>query len=223
MARERSFAQAAMEWEPLVRIYESRLWRRSGFFAALTGLSFDEEARRILAAGAPAEDARVLDLACGSGLYTRRFARAAPRGRVVGLDLSRPMLATAGRLAREEGVASARFVRGSALALPFPDARFDWLNCCGALHLFPDPDAALREVARVLAPGGRFTAAVFRRGETRLEAWAAERRRRTFGVSSFSLPDLAERCDAAGLAEVEALHDGRAWLVVSARKAVAAG
>lgn len=219
MTARRTFAQTAMEWQPLVRIYESRLWRRSRLFEAIAGVSFDEECRRILAAGRSEGDRHVLDLASGSGLYARRIARANPGSQVMALDLSRPMLRHAVELAREESVDNVACVRASALALPCEDARFDWVNCCGALHLFPDADQALREIARVLAPQGRFTAAVFRRGPSRLAGWVAERRRRALGVDAYTFAELSSRLADAGLERAEALHDTRIWLIVSARRA----
>jgi ubiquinone/menaquinone biosynthesis C-methylase UbiE len=46
------------------------------------------------------------------------------------------------------------FIRASVFSLPFVDAAFPYVNCCGALHLFDRPDAALTEIRRVLEPGG---------------------------------------------------------------------
>jgi ubiquinone/menaquinone biosynthesis C-methylase UbiE len=46
------------------------------------------------------------------------------------------------------------YVRASAFCLPFADATFPYVNCCGALHLFDRPEAALREIHRILGPGG---------------------------------------------------------------------
>jgi ubiquinone/menaquinone biosynthesis C-methylase UbiE len=54
-------------------------------------------------------------------------------------------------------------IHGDALDLPFPDERFEAVNCCGALHLFPDVPRSLEEIRRVLTPGGRFATAVYRR------------------------------------------------------------
>jgi SAM-dependent methyltransferase len=81
-----------MEWPPLIRIYESRLWRRSPLFGLLAGISVERECGLIAQAAGLDGDPHVLDLACGPGIYSRRFARAVPHGTVVGLDLSAPML-----------------------------------------------------------------------------------------------------------------------------------
>lgn len=215
-SRRRSFAQHAMESDPIVRIYESRLWRRSLVVRAMLGLSFEREAALIRDAMQLGAARDVLDVACGSGIYTRPFARALPDGRVVGLDLSRPMLRHALRRARAEHLENVSFVRGDALRLPFPDARFDVVNCCGALHLFPDAARALREVHRVLRPGGRFTVAAVRRDEGVLAPIAAVLGR--LGVESFPTRTLAELLEGAGFESVQIHHARAFWVIASAAK-----
>jgi ubiquinone/menaquinone biosynthesis C-methylase UbiE len=157
-----------MESEAIVRVYESRLWRRSLLATRALGISFEREQELICRAADLTSGHTLLDLACGPGIYTRPFARQAAPGLVVGLDLSPAMLRHARRCARAERIENLALIRGDALRLPFASGRFDGINCCGALHLFPDADLALREVSRVVKPGGRFTVAAFRRGSGRL-------------------------------------------------------
>lgn len=95
---------------------------------------------------------RVLDMACGPGNFTRDFATATGDGLVVGLDVSKAMLAAAVRRTPNGNVA---YVRGDACAMPFQDACFDAVCCFGALHLFQQPMKALDEIVRVVVPGGR--------------------------------------------------------------------
>lgn len=98
---------------------------------------------------------RVLDVGCGTGLLTARILReATPRG-IVGCDFSRGMLEEAARNHPELPL-----VRGDALRLPFRDASFDAAVSTESFHWFPDPDAALRELGRVLAPKGRLLVAL---------------------------------------------------------------
>lgn len=203
----------------MVAIYESRLWRRNPLVEAAMGISFADELERIIAAADLSAARRVLDLACGPGIYARPLARRLAAGRVVGLDLSRPMLAHARRLRGAAGVHNLDLVRGSALALPFAAARFEVVNCCGALHLFPDVPGALAEVHRVLAPGGRLTMAVIRAGEGPRGRRAARWRRRLFGVHSFTRADLAQLLAAAGFADVAVLHERGVWMIAVARRA----
>jgi SAM-dependent methyltransferase len=215
-SKRRTFAQRAMEADPIVRIYESRLWRRSLVVRGVLGLSFARESALILEAMQLGATRDVLDLACGSGIYTRPLARALPGGRVVGLDRSRPMLRHALRRAGAERLRNASFVRGDALRLPFSDARFDVVNCCGALHLFPDAACAVAEVHRVLRRGGRFTVAVVRRDEGLLAPLAGVLAR--LGVESFTPATLTALLGGAGFESVQIHHARALWVIASATK-----
>jgi ubiquinone/menaquinone biosynthesis C-methylase UbiE len=143
--------QRLMQTPLIVSIYE-QFWRKAGYFLA-SSRSFGKEMRTVISMGLSRAPDRALDLACGTGVFTRPLARAtgAP---VVGLDLSRPMLLHARRLAKKEGTHNIFFMRATAFSLPFANSSFSYVNCCGALHLFDRPGAALAEIARVLQPGG---------------------------------------------------------------------
>ncbi len=143
--------QRLMQAPPIVSVYE-RLWRRIGYYVA-SSRSFEKEMQTVLRLGKDKDTCRALDLACGTGVFTRPLARQSP-GWVVGLDLSQPMLTRAQRLMKKEGVQNILFVRATAFCLPFVDSAFRYINCCGALHLFDKPGAALKEIGRVLDPGG---------------------------------------------------------------------
>jgi ubiquinone/menaquinone biosynthesis C-methylase UbiE len=108
----------------------------------------------------PQAGERVLDVACGTGVVARLVAQyVGPAGEVVGLDLNPGMLAVA-RSMRPSGMIE--WQEGSAVALPFPDAAFDVVFCQQGLQFFPDRPAAVREMYRVLAPGGRLALSVWR-------------------------------------------------------------
>ena len=206
-----------MESDAIVRVYESRLWRRSLIATLALGISFDREAQLIGRAARLSPGDTLLDLACGPGIYTRPFARQIAPGLAVGLDLSPAMLRHARSRSRAAGFPNLALVRGDALRLPFTDGQFDAVNCCGALHLFPDANVALREVHRVLKPGGRFTVAAFRRGSGR---WAGVRSalRRQIGIASFTPAELEARLGTAGLGDVACHHARGQWLIMSARR-----
>lgn len=106
--------------------------------------------------------ARVLDVACGSGIVARTLApRVGPGGRVVGLDLSPAMLATARRVAAAEGL-TIEWRQGSALDLPFDEGAFDLVVCQMGMQFFPDRARAVAEMYRVLAPEGRVVISTWR-------------------------------------------------------------
>ena len=102
---------------------------------------------------------RVLDVACGTGIVARR---AAARGAtVVGVDVNAQMLDVA--RAADPAV---EWIEADATALPLADDAFDVVLCQQGLQFMPDPAAALAEMRRVLAPGGRLTVSVWRPSET---------------------------------------------------------
>lgn len=98
---------------------------------------------------------RVLDCATGTGDLAIAFARAVgPAGEVVGTDFSADMLAPAPEKARRRGV-TIRFEQADVTALPFPDASFDVSSIAFGIRNVADREAGLREMARVVRPGGR--------------------------------------------------------------------
>jgi O-methyltransferase/aklanonic acid methyltransferase len=100
--------------------------------------------------------ARVLDVATGKGAVLLPAAqRVGAAGRVVGIDLSSAMLGEAARAARAAGLSNFETRKMDAEHLEFPDASFDVVACAFSLFFFPAMDAALREMRRVLKPGGR--------------------------------------------------------------------
>ena len=126
----------------------------------------------LLAAAALRDGERVLDVACGTGLVSFAAARAVGlAGRVLGVDLSGGMVDAAGQRAVQRGVPNATFARMDAETLVLPDASFDVVLCALGLMYVPEPEQALREMRRVLRPGGRLVVAVW--GERARCGWAA--------------------------------------------------
>lgn len=110
----------------------------------------------VLQAPAGAGDT-VLDVGCGTGVLAREYASAAGTGaHITGLDANPGMLAVAKRLAPE-----ITWKPGDAAALPISDGAFDRVSSQFALMLFEDRTKALREMWRVLAPGGALAVVVF--------------------------------------------------------------
>ncbi len=107
----------------------------------------------------------VLDVATGPGTVARiAAARARSTGRVVGIDISAPMLEVARGKPAEPGAAPLEFLERHAHDLQFPDASFDVVLCQQGLQFFPDQIAALPEMHRVLKPSGRVGIAVWAKG-----------------------------------------------------------
>ncbi len=138
-------------------IYE-RYWRPAlaRMVKGITGPGMAEEVRiaRLLLGLGPGD--MILDVACGPGNFTREFGRAVgDQGLAVGIDASRTMLERAVSDLGAAGLANVALIRGDAAELPFRDGAFDGVCCFAALHLFAEPFAALDQMRRALAPGGR--------------------------------------------------------------------
>jgi len=100
--------------------------------------------------------ARVLDCATGTGDLALAMRRAVGRGGlVVGTDFCEPMLAPAREKASREGLGDVRFEVADALALPYPDGSFDVASIAFGIRNVDDPVRCLREMSRVVRPGGR--------------------------------------------------------------------
>lgn len=126
----------------------------SAIFARLTKV--------VVPRAAVARGDRVLDLACGTGVVARAVAPiVGPEGRVVAVDLRPGMIAVAQSHEPTDG-ARIEWQVGDATAMDLPDASFDVVICQQGLQFFEDRGAAAQEVHRVLRPGGRFVAAVWR-------------------------------------------------------------
>lgn len=116
---------------------------------------FTPFAEKLLDAAGVAPGARVLDVACGTGVVTRLAAqRAGAAGAVTGVDMTEPMLAVARAQPAEEGGAPITYIQGDAAELPVEDDAVDVVTCHHGLQFFPDRVAALREARRALVPGG---------------------------------------------------------------------
>ncbi len=98
----------------------------------------------------------ILDLGCGAGLDLYLYAQATgPEGRVYGLDISEDMIAKARRNMETLNVKNVEFLCAVADNIPLPDGSVDLVAVNGIYNLSPDKIAVMREVVRVLRPGGR--------------------------------------------------------------------
>jgi ubiquinone/menaquinone biosynthesis C-methylase UbiE len=105
---------------------------------------------------------RVLDTACGTGLVTFRAADAVGgEGYVIGTDISKEMVSAVTAEAAKRGFQNVRFERMDAEVLSLDDQDFDAALCALGLMYFPDPIQALKQMGRVLKPGGRAVVSVW--------------------------------------------------------------
>ncbi len=152
--------------------------RAAEYYDATRGFS-DEGVRRTIEAlsGHFPGAGSVLEVGVGTGQLAIPLREAGVG--VVGLDLSRPMLARL--VAKAGGRPPFGLIEGDATALPFPDDAFGGVYLRWVLHLIPDWAGVVREIVRVLAPGGEFVAALGAYGGTRSQI--QERFAETTGVT----------------------------------------
>jgi len=99
---------------------------------------------------------RVLDAGCGPGQFTILFAERLPEAEVWGIDLAPTMIELArDHASRSPAASRLHFEIADVGRLPFPDGHFDAVMSSGSIKHWSDPGAGLREIHRVLAPGGR--------------------------------------------------------------------
>jgi SAM-dependent methyltransferase len=117
---------------------------------------------RLVAACAPAEGTRVLDIGCGAGGSSLALAESVgPRGRVLGLDISEPLLARAEARRRKRGLDGLRFEVGDAQTYAFAPGGFDLAASRFGMMFFADPAAAFRNIATGIRHGGRLVFAAW--------------------------------------------------------------
>src|SRR5262245_3410447 len=148
-------AQRLMRTTAVPRVYEA--WWRPALGRAAKGLngpSMSEEHRIAARLLGLRRGHVVLDVACGTGAFTRTFARiVGPEGMSIGLDASPSMLA------RADAATSSRepvgYLRADAVRPPLSPGSLDAVCCFAALHLFAEPEQALSSFTGLLKPGGR--------------------------------------------------------------------
>ena len=132
------------------------LWSATYDRAGLQQSTYRPVHDAVLARLADAAPTAVLDLGCGTGQLTERLAEAFPDATILGADLSNGMLERAAdRVAGRVDAERAGFVRADAQRLPIVDGAVDVVTCTESFHWYADQDAAARELARVVRPGGR--------------------------------------------------------------------
>ena len=136
------------DWR-LMRAMFGSIAPRYDFVTRILSYGMDRRWKRLGVAQAELpENALVLDLAAGTGDFSKLVGERLPQARSIALDITEPML----RLARAQGLEAA--VCGDANFLPFPNATFDCVFIGYGLRNFPNLKAAVAEISRVTRPGG---------------------------------------------------------------------
>ena len=203
----------------MARIYETKLWYPivlniyGGFHSPSLAKLVSTVSQKV-----ESTQGRVLDIACGPGTYGRRIA--SPSKEVFGIDVSMGMLRQGAVYTAEEGIPNVHFARARVEALPFEPGLFDAVLCCGSLHLFADTVIALREIARVIKPGGILAVFTFTAGRggilkfRRVREWF----RRDQSLHVFDLSEMETYLTASGFKDFQPEVSG-SILTFSARKA----
>jgi arsenite methyltransferase len=145
-------------------------------------------------------------------------------GKAIGLDMTDEMLELARRNAAEAGVANVEFAKGYIEDIPLPDASVDVVISNCVINLSADKRQVLREVARVLRPGGRLAVSDIVAGPGMDEATRADMRQWTGCIAgALTRPEFEEALAAAGLTDIEIrethpVHEHASSAIVSARK-----
>jgi arsenite methyltransferase len=167
----------------------------------------------------------VLDLGSGGGIDVLLSARrVGPKGRAIGVDMTDEMLELARRNAADAGATNVEFVKGTIEALPLPDASVDVVISNCVINLAADKAAVLREIARVLRPGGRIGISDVVADDALTPAERVERGSYTGCVAgALSFAEYRAGLAAVGLTDVEvepthAVADGMYGAIVRASK-----
>jgi ubiquinone/menaquinone biosynthesis C-methylase UbiE len=162
-----------------------------------------------------AKNAVILDIGCGGGSTVRKFAALAPEGKIVGIDYSAASVAVSRATnAHEIEAGRVQIDQGSVAALPFPDRTFDIVSAVETHYYWPDLPANMREILRVLKPGGTFIliAEAYRGGPLRYFYAVVMRLLRAAFLSDAEHRELLLQ---AGFTNVETkLRSGKNWIFV---------
>ncbi|KAG8369210.1 hypothetical protein BUALT_Bualt15G0127500 [Buddleja alternifolia] len=148
---------------PLVSFLYERGWRQS--FSLVGGFPGPEKefelSKEYLK---PVLGGNIVDASCGSGMFSRLFAKSGLFSLVIALDFSETMLQQCYDFVKQEDnfpEENLILVRADISRLPFPSSTVDAVHAGAALHCWPSPSAAVAEISRVLKPGGIFVATTY--------------------------------------------------------------
>ncbi|OAY70659.1 uncharacterized methyltransferase At1g78140, chloroplastic [Ananas comosus] len=146
---------------PLVSYLYERGWRQNFVWGGFPGPEKEfEMAKDYLK---PTIGGTIVDASCGSGLFSRLFAKSGMYSLVIALDFSENMLRQCNEFIKQENISKENLilVRADISRLPFSSSSIDAVHAGAAIHCWPSPSTAVAEISRVLRPGGVFVATTF--------------------------------------------------------------
>ncbi|CAL0327376.1 unnamed protein product [Lupinus luteus] len=207
---------------PLVSYIYERGWRQA--FTIVGGFpGAEKEFEMMKGFLKPVLGGNILDASCGSGLFSRLFAKSGLFSLVVALDYSENMLKQCYEfIQKEENFPKENFtlVRADISKLPFVSNSIDAVHAGAAIHCWPSPSAAIAEITRVLRPGGVFVATTFVHvGPLSYVPFLREISKNNGGFSFLTEQELEDICRASGLVGFKCIRN-RLFVMISATKPI---
>ncbi|XP_057538590.1 uncharacterized methyltransferase At2g41040, chloroplastic [Amaranthus tricolor] len=204
---------------PVVSFLYERGWRqnfnRSGFPGP------EEEFKMAQEYFKPAEGGLLVDISCGSGLFSRKFAKCGSYSGVIALDFSENMLRQCYDFTKREDPTLSNnlaLVRADVVRLPFPSASIDAIHAGAALHCWPSPSNAIAEITRVLRSGGVFVGTTFLRYTSSTPPLLRPLRERIVQTYSYLIEsEIEDLCKSCGLVNYSCKIQ-QSFIIFSAQK-----
>nr|XP_043614317.1 uncharacterized methyltransferase At1g78140, chloroplastic-like [Erigeron canadensis] len=209
---------------PLVSFLYERGWRQA--FSTWGGFPGPEREFEMMKDFLkPVNGGNIIDASCGSGMFSRLFAKSGLFSLVVALDYSESMLKqTYDYINQEENISKENLilVRADIARLPFPSSSVDAVHAGAALHCWPSPSSGVAEISRILRPGGVFVATTYIvDGPYSLIPFLYPIRENIGQISGshiyLSEGELKDLCIACGLVDYTFVRNRR-FIMISARK-----
>ncbi|XP_051126433.1 uncharacterized methyltransferase At1g78140, chloroplastic-like isoform X2 [Andrographis paniculata] len=205
---------------PLISYLYERGWRQS--FSVLGGFPGPEKEFELIKDYIkPVSGGNIIDASCGSGMFSRLFAKSGLFSAVVALDFSESMLQQCFEFVKQEDnfpEENLILVRADISRLPFASSTVDAVHAGAAMHCWPSPSAAVAEISRVLKPGGTFVASTYILNSPFTYIPLAGPLRQVSGSHIFwSEKELEDLCTSCGLVNFSSTRNRR-FVMISAMK-----
>lgn len=204
---------------PVVSFLYERGWRQGFRQSGFPGP--DEEFKMAQEYFKPAQGGLLVDVSCGSGLFSRKFAKSETYSKVIALDFSENMLRQCYDFIKQDNTipnTNLALVRADVSRLPFPSGSVDAVHAGAALHCWPSPSNAIAEISRVLRSGGVFVGTTFLRYSD-TTPWVLRLLRESVRMtySYYTKEEIEDLCLSCGLTNYNRKVD-QSFIMFSAQK-----